>query len=159
MAWFKDTDEDTPTPVTADRVLDVVKNQLEFQGNDEDEGKFYCYVNGIPVRFDTSPLNFAYYINTSMFEHALPGDRYGDLLKWVSEFNFNTHFLHTYVVRREEDNSVMLCADAPVIVEAGMTDRQLRSSLEHALSGLIVCGTRFCEDFGLQLDAGEPSDS
>lgn len=154
MAWFdKDDSQPQPTAVTHARVLKVIKENFGFSGNDEDEGKFYCYVNGVPVRFDSEPLPFAVYVNASLFEATLPDSRYAEMREWCNDVNYETHFVQC-VARRTEDNDVTLTIDSAFVTEQGQTDAQLESSLDLALTAVLQTAKKYYEDFKLELPDG-----
>lgn len=153
MSWFNESEpKKQPIEVTFDRVIRIIKDSWGFNGNDEDAGKFYCYVNGVPMRFDGSSLPFAVYVNVTLFEHELDPERFDEALAWANGHNFGTHFTQATVGKT--DGKVILAIDAPVLTEAGLTDEQLEQSLDVAVSAALNASKSYLEKFGFDLPEG-----
>lgn len=153
MAWFDDdNDGDRAGQLTPERMTQVLK-KLEFEGNDSEPGLFYCYVNGVPMRFDATKTPFAILVNGSLFEFKLPADREEELKLFCNNFNLNTYYVHAFTTKDSDTDEIILCADSPILAgDAGLTQKQFEDAFDTAIVGVIRFAEQFCEQYGFHLN-------
>lgn len=145
------TSPSASTDVTGERIFDTVQSFFGFNGTiSEDGDKFFCLINGVPTRYDVTPLPFGCYINVMLFENRLPASEHARFMDWVATYNERTHFVTTYVVPTDEGE--IFSADSFVLTEAGLTDEELQAALGLALEATQRAALSFCQEFGIEVE-------
>lgn len=129
-------DRRTPT-VTVPRVAELLERDFDLQFRTNSAGtQLYAYINGVPVWFDGQNLPRALTITASLMEFPFPMTYYADILQWLTSTEKHAPVC-CYVTGDPSQSSVLISVDAPIIVEAGLSEPQLRDTVAFFLTEIL----------------------
>lgn len=161
MAWFNesseksDTTQDELQPITFERLRALMTRQGWNVGvpDDIENPRFvYGYFDGVYTVFSNEIDDCILVSSFGVGPLELPLNRFEEAVMWAAQHNLATNFGTVFFAPDEDKGVVRLKVDTPVLCSIGVTDEQLDTWVNVALSANIATVQRYAEAFELSTE-------